>query len=118
MQIEVWRRFVMLAIVGIGLTFPSGAYAQAQAWSGYGNVTWLLGGYKLDTLAVGHTAPFVNPGGACQAQNAGYATDPADPGHSLFHTMLLSAYMNGKQVKFLLEGCVFNKPKIIAVEIR
>jgi hypothetical protein len=117
MGIKVWRRLVMMAIVGLGLTVASGAQAQTMTWTSWGYVTWLVGGWSQDTIAAGHTAPLVNPGNVCKTSNAGYATDPADPGHSLFHTMLLSSFMNKKEVRFLLQGCVYDKPKIIAVEI-
>ena len=58
----------------------------------------------------------VNPGG-CSVTNAGYATNPADTGHSLFHTLLLSAFLNRKEVAILVSGCVFDKPRIIGVKI-
>jgi hypothetical protein len=39
-------------------------------------------------------------------------------GHSLFHTLLLSAFLNRKEVSLLIDGCVFSKPRIIAAKIR
>ena len=41
-----------------------------------------------------------------------------DPGRSLFHTVALAAFLNRKEVQLLISGCVFDKPKIIAVGIR
>ena len=59
----------------------------------------------------------VNPGG-CSVTAFGYATDPADPGHNLFHTMALAAFLNRKEVALTISGCAFNKPKIIGVTVR
>ena len=91
--------------------------AQAQTWTGFGSVQSIEAGWSQDTMAVKHSAPFVNPNG-CSATNAGYATDPSDPGHNLFHTVALAAFLNRKEVQLLIAGCVFNKPKIIAVGVR
>ena len=50
--------------------------------------------------------------------NVGYATNVNDPGHDLFHTVALSAFLNNKQVRFLVSGCWFGKPRLIAVGVR
>ena len=50
--------------------------------------------------------------------NGGYATNPADPGHSLFHTPLLSGFLNRKEVALLISGCAYGKPRVIAVKLR
>ncbi|BAY62799.1 hypothetical protein NIES22_28740 [Calothrix brevissima NIES-22] len=63
-------------------------------------------------MSVYHSAPLVNPAG-CSVTNAGYETD-----QSLIHTILLNALMNKKEVQLLIENCVNDKPKIIAVNIR
>jgi hypothetical protein len=82
-------------------------------------------GWREDTMAVFHSSqPFVNPAG-CQVTNGGYATDPAHPGHNLFHTVIMSAFLNKREVAILLEkplaegkGCIWGKPKIIAINVR
>jgi hypothetical protein len=94
---------------------PSAAQAAPQ-YSQWGSVQELEAGWALDTIAVRHSAPMVNPDG-CAVTNAGYATDPADPGHSLFHTLLLSAFLNRKEVALLISGCVFGKPRILSVRL-
>lgn len=82
----------------------------------WGSVQQLEAGWTEDVVTVFHSAPLVNPGG-CAVTNAGYATSPADPGHSLFHTLLLSAFLNRKEVSLLISGCAYGKPHIIAVKI-
>lgn len=83
----------------------------------WGTITWLEVGWTEDSMTIQHSSPnFVNPNGCPVAGS--YATDPKDPGHSLFHTVALSAFMNKKQVSLLIHGCVYGKPKIIAVGVR
>ncbi len=83
----------------------------------WGNITWLEVGWTEDSMSIQHSAPnFVNPN-HCPVEGS-YATDPKDPGHSLFHTVALSAFMNKKQVSLLVLGCAYGKPKIIAIGVR
>jgi hypothetical protein len=76
----------------------------------------MTSGWVVDSLAVATTAPLADPG--CEVTDAGYATDPADPGHQLHHAMLMMAFAMRKEVQILAEGCAFGKPRIIAVSIR
>jgi hypothetical protein len=85
--------------------------------SEFGVIRSMEAGWSQDTMAVQHSAPVVNPGG-CRLTDAGYATSPADDGHDLFHTVLLSAFLNRKEVALLVSGCVYDKPHIISVTIR
>ena len=109
------RTAQMVAIVGICLTVANGAQA-AEQWTGWGVINQIEAGWSADTMAVTHSASIVNPDG-CAVTNYGYATDPNDSGRSLFHTVALTAFMNKKKVALLIAGCVYNKPKIIAVKI-
>lgn len=107
----------VLAASGLAACGMAAAPAWGQQATEYGAITSLSGGWSLDTLAVSHSGRFVNPSG-CSLVTNGYATDPGDPGHSLFHTLALAAFLNRKEVSLTVSGCVFNKPKIIAVTIR
>jgi hypothetical protein len=109
------RRAIILGVLATAAAGP--AWAQSPQWTDWGSVRELEAGWSQDTVAVYHSAAIKNPDG-CAVTNAGYATNPADPGHSLFHTVLLSAFMNRKEVHILLSGCVFDKPRIIAVGTR
>lgn len=91
--------------------------AWAQTWTGFGSIQYIEAGWSQDTMAVVHSAAVVNPNG-CRVTTAGYATDPADTGRNLFHTVALAAFLNRKEVQLLISGCVFDKPKIIAVGLR
>jgi hypothetical protein len=104
----------LAASIAAASASPAQAAPQYSAW---GSVQWIMSGWTQDTMAVIHSAPMVNPGG-CSVTNAGYATNPADAGRSLFHTIALSAFLNRKEVRFVVDGCVFNKPRIIGVDIR
>lgn len=103
------------AIVAAAVLFGEVAQA-AETWSDWGSVKGIEAGWVLDTIAVYHSATMVNDG--CRVTTGGYATNPADPGHNLFHTVTLSAFLNRKEVHFLISGCAFDKPRIIGVGIR
>ena len=107
------------AVVAAGLALASAtpASAQAMARTEFGSVTMMEAGWAEDTMAVYHSAPMVNPSG-CAVTNAGYATNPNDPGHSLFHTLILSAFLNRKEIAFLISDCVYGKPRILSVTLR
>jgi hypothetical protein len=80
-----------------------------------------------DTMAVSLDAPFVNasetgpvtvrplPAIPCKITNGGYALDPKDTGTKVNESVLLSAYLAGHKVSLHLNGCAFNKPRIISV---
>src|SRR5687768_16488830 len=93
---------------------PRAADPQYTQW---GSVQDLEGGWGADVMSVRHSAPLVNPDG-CSVTNAGHATSAADAGHSLFHTLLLSALLNRRGVSMLISGCSFNKPRVLSVKIR
>lgn len=79
-----------------------------------------------DTVAVNLDVPFQNsrepgtlvvPGVACKITTGSYALDPKDTGVKLNESVLLSAYLAGKKVRLELNGCVFDKPRIISVQM-
>jgi hypothetical protein len=113
-------RLAAMTALLYGMSAASASHVTAQAgpqYTQWGSVQDLEAGWGQDTMSIRHSAAVVNPGG-CSVANAGYATNPSDTGHSLFHTLLLSAFLNRKEVSLLVDGCVFNKPRVIAVKIR
>ncbi|WP_164001769.1 hypothetical protein [Pyxidicoccus caerfyrddinensis] len=116
MHVHDVRRIGAASVLVLLVAWAPLAFAQAEQYSNWGSVQELEAGWGQDTMSVRHSAPMVNPGG-CSITNAGYATNPADTGHSLFHTLLLSAFLNRKEVSILVSGCVYGKPRIIAVKI-
>jgi hypothetical protein len=113
-------RLLAAAIVICSTASASVVHIGAQAatqYTAWGSVQDLEAGWADDTMSIRHSAAVVNPG-ACPISNAGYATAPADPGHSLFHTLLLSGFLNRKEVALLISGCVYGKPRVIAVKLR
>jgi len=91
------------------------SFSQDQV-TDWGRITQLRAGWVEDSMAVFLTAPVKNTG--CKTTDAGYATNPSDPGHKLFHATLLGAYLNNKQVQVILRGCIYDKPRIIAVYVK
>jgi hypothetical protein len=104
-----------LVVAGV-LLLASAAAPAAQVVSDWGKISLLSTGWVQDSMAITTTAPTVNPG--CTVLNAGYATNPADPGHSLHHAVLLAAFLNNREVQIIADGCVFDKPRIISVIVR
>ena len=112
-------RLAMMTALFCGLSAGT-SHVTAQAgpqYTQWGSIQDLEAGWGQDTMSIRHSAAVMNPGG-CSVATAGYATNPADTGHSLFHTLLLSAFLNRKEVSLLIDGCVFSKPRVIAVKIR
>lgn len=111
----------------------SSAYAQGVpvVFTEWGLLAGVDSAWKDDALGVHHNAPFVNSGERivdvrtsriytqpCAITAEGYATDPGDPGHKLHHALIIGAFLHEKQVRFVLQGCVWKKPRIISVEVR
>jgi hypothetical protein len=81
-------------------------------------IKFLGSGWTYDQMAVftDQQLPLTSTGG-CLPQADRYVTEPSDAGHSLFHAILLSAFLNGRQVQFVVSGCYLNFPRIISVSI-
>ncbi len=101
----------------VEFTTQFGSVQELVEFTQFGSVQELEVGWIEDAMSVRHSAPIVNPG-RCPVTAAGYATNPADRGHSLFHTVLLSAFLNRKEVSLGISGCIFSKPRVIGVKIR
>jgi len=93
----------------------------------WGQIERLHSAWTQDAVGINHSAPFVNTrhvdiirheAQECKIANDGYATDPTDPGHKLHHAILLGAFLNGKPVRLTLQGCSFDHPRIIGVEVK
>jgi hypothetical protein len=97
-------------------------------YTGWGHVTALETGPHDDTMSI--TLDPSVPGASsrscpvlhqrpifCKNENAGYALDPKDPGVKAHEAVLLAAYIAGKKVRLLINACVFDKPRVIAVGI-
>jgi hypothetical protein len=108
-------RWSTIALGVMAMVAGSPALAQTPEWTDWGSIRELEAGWTEDSMAVRHSAPIRNPGG-CPVSDS-YATNPNDPGHTLFHTVLLDAFIYGKQVHLLIAGCVYSKPHIIAVGV-
>jgi hypothetical protein len=105
-------------------------------YSEFGHILWMETGWgPNDTLAMAMDAdvPFQNaedfrngggfgpcggitPEGHFQVATS-YALDPEDRGVKLHEAVLLSAFLSGRKVRVLVKGCIYNKPRIIAVGI-
>lgn len=58
----------------------------------------------------------VNPD-SCSLRNNGYILNENHTGRNLFNAMLLSAFLNGREVAMVISGCFDNRPQVISVAI-
>lgn len=113
---RVKRTAQIMCVLGALLAGASHAQAQTPTYTPRGTIKTIEAGWSLETMAVWHSATMVNPSN-CLVTNGGYATDPADTGRSLFHSVILNAFLNKREVQLVISGCAFNKPKIIGVKV-
>ena len=114
------------------LSVPAVSFAQPVTdpvvFTDWGQIERLHSAWTQDAVGIHHSAQFVNSKHVniishettdlYQTVNDGYATDPTDPGHKLHHAILLGAFLNGKPVRLTLQGCSFDRPRIIGVEVK
>lgn len=130
------RRLWLFALCASFLTLQHFADAQPVAlervvYTDWGQINDVRSAWEDDAVGVHHSAPFVNslirrftPSGGfdyvpeCSVANDGYTTSPSDPGRKLHHAIVLGAFLHGKEVRFTLKGCSYDRPRIIAVEVR
>lgn len=123
-------KLFIAAAVAAGLSLPA---ASAPRYSKFGHVVELETGWADDTMSAKLDVPFVNSFmlnitsfsrdhrfgrtlvEPCKTTTAGYALDPKDPGVKLHQAVLLSAFLAGRKVRVLVEGCIYDKPRIIGV---
>ena len=107
--------FLMAAVNAVG---QSGIAAADQAVSQVGHVTSFETGWSQNTMSVNLDVPMVNPTNpSCPTATAGYALDPNDPGVKVHQAAIMGAYFSGKRVFIRVDGCIFTKPRIIAVGV-
>ena len=106
---------ITLALAAIVVILSQLSFAADQV-TDWGYITQFRTGWVEDSMAVFVNVPMKNTG--CKTTDAGYATNPNDAGHKLFHASLLAAYFNNKQVQLVLRDCVYDKPRIIAVYVK
>jgi hypothetical protein len=99
-----------------GLVF----FAAQPAAAAPTEVTWakinrLTGGWYDAVLSIELNSTFVNPD-SC-AWGGWYQLDTSVGGAQLFQSMLISAFMAGKEVSLVIDGCTGNRPKIISVSV-
>jgi hypothetical protein len=108
----------VLFAVAFGAVVQSGIAAADQAVSQVGRIRSFETGWAVDSIAVTLDVPTVNPTNpSCQTTDAGYALDPNDPGVRVHEAAIMGAYFGGKRVFIRVDGCVFGKPRIIAVGV-
>jgi hypothetical protein len=132
---------LVFIFVVIALIFGFSARAQKTNQTNYGHIVELETGSlqeKIlrpgpipadDTMIVILDVAFVNsfypslpgdfhpPRTPCKITKGTYALDPKDTGVKVNESVLLSAYLAAKKVSLVLDGCVFDMPRIVSVNM-
>jgi hypothetical protein len=107
-----------MLIISITLINPiSNVHAQSNpASTQTGSFTGFGTCWSADCYVISTSAPYVDNGcgGTATAQ---YATAPGAAGNTTIHATLLGAFLSGKRVSLVVQGCVFGHPQIIGVGV-
>ena len=99
---------------------PTQSPLAAPQFTPWARVVSLQAGWVVDQMLVFLDTPsgaVTNPDG-CPLKTNGYTTNPAHAGHDMFHTMLVSAFISGRQVAMVISGCWSDRPQIVSVAIK
>lgn len=111
---------LMKAIYGFAacaLTALSSNAASAAPVEGpWGHVIVMNGGWTSAHLRVQLDVPFYNPT-SCSMTD-GYIVEATLPGAQLFQSMLITAFASGDEVSLTLDGCAYERPRVVAVAVR
>jgi hypothetical protein len=113
------KKFLKRTAIAIVLSASAATLADAApTWTPWGEVTLLQNGWVVDRMLVFHgTGPLTNPDG-CGIVTNGYIINEADPGHRTQYAMLLSAFLNQREVAMVINGCFGGRPRIVSVAVR
>ena len=111
-------RFYLFIFFASIITSPS--QASAPVTTPFGKVTTFATNWRHNSVMINLenvSASSYNPDGC--TDSSAFNTNPADPDpmKSLNHSILLSAAMAGKRIRFVVDGCAFNRPAIISVQL-
>ncbi len=100
-------------MLALALMAPSPLYAVSTVTSGKITKVWTEWG--ANSMAVTTAAPVVGSG--CVLIPGNYVTDPTNANNQMIQAMLLSAYMAGKNVSLVIDGCRGDNSIILSVLI-
>ena len=96
------------------LTLMAPGQVNAASIVTSGKITKVWTEWGANSMAVTTTAPVV--GNGC-VHTGNYVTDPTNANNQMIQAMLLSAYMAGKNLSLVIDGCRGNDSIIISVMI-
>jgi hypothetical protein len=109
------KAFISRIVPVLLLAGFSGNAMAAPASTPSGNITRLSGGWVNANLRVITDFAWTNPENCTYTD--GYMVDPADSGHELLSSILLSASMSRRRIQLTVDGCSQGRPRIIGVDI-
>jgi hypothetical protein len=96
---------------------PSNNSLNAVVYSSWGHVLGFDTGWVDDSIALRMDFPLVNPG-RCKVIDGGYALDSTEPGNHLHQAAIMGAFFNAKPLRVIVQGCVYDKPRIVGVGVQ
>lgn len=105
------KRLTLLGVL-FSVAQPAAATPTEVTWA---KIMRIQGGWYDAVLSVELNSTFVNPDGC--SWSGWYQLDTSVGGAQLFQSMLVSAFMAGKEVSLIIDGCTGNRPKIISVGV-
>ncbi len=111
------HRFFAHLTAGLLLTCALTSEASAEPQLvGPSQVTYYTAGWNSGSVRVKLAADQVNPHGCSYSD--GYIVDHLMSGSEVFAAILLTAYTTNQAVQLTIEGCAYERPKIIAVTLQ
>ncbi len=107
--------FALALSIGTIISAPANA---APTWTPWTTVASIQAGWVLDQMLVFPNAlTLINPGN-CPIVTNGYIIKDTDPDRKTSYDMLIAAKVNNRQVAFVIDGCVQQRPRIVSVSLR
>ncbi len=109
------KKLLIVTSLIAGIGFVSSAFSDPVA-SVKGKITGYYTGWTADALRITIENATYSEIAGCAIQD-GYMTDDTVVGYNTNTAVLLSAFLSGKSVRVLVMDCLYNRPKIVGVEI-
>jgi hypothetical protein len=109
---NIFRDMPVLILLAL-VSQPAISAPTDLSWT---RITEVDGGWTGAYMQITTVATFVNPDVCAWAGE--YQIDPSTPGYQLFESMVISAFLAGKEIMLTVNGCSGNRPNVIAVKMR
>ena len=110
------KKIIYRGVISFVLVFLSTNVFSEPVRSSRGTITGYFTGGGTEAVRITISNATYSEVAECIARD-GYVTTEMDAGFKSHTSALLAAYMSGKTVNVVVDGCAMSRPKIIGVEI-